>query len=150
MAVNVRRFASGDEARWRALWRAYLEFYNMDVPEAVTASTWRRILDPDGDISAFAAEDSGKVVGLAQYFFHPTTASAGPRCYLQDLFVDKAARGRGAARALMLAVYAEADKAGADQVYWLTAHDNLPARRLYDRIGQLTPMIKYRRVCAPR
>lgn len=145
MAITVRRLASGDEARWRTLWRAYLDFYRMELPDAVIAATWRRMLDPEGDIRGFAAQDQGRLVGLAHYFFHPTTAAIGPRCYLQDLFVDKAARGRGAARALMQAVYAEADRAGADQVYWLTAHDNLPARRLYDRVGTLTPMIKYRR-----
>ena len=38
-----------------------------------------------------------------------------------------------------------ADEAGADQVYWLTAHSNATARKLYDRVGQLTPFIKYRR-----
>lgn len=145
MPITVRRFASGDEARWRALWRAYLDFYRMDLAEPVVASTWRRMLDPAGDLHGFAAEQQGKVVGLAHYLFHPTTSAIGLRCYLQDLFVDRAVRGRGVAQALMRAVYAEADKAGSDQVYWLTAHDNLAARRLYDRIGKLTPMIKYRR-----
>lgn len=145
MPVTVRTFASGDEARWRMLWRAYLEFYQMDLAEPVIASTWRRLLDPAGDIHGFAAEREGKVVGFTHYLFHPTTNAIGMRCYLQDLFVDKTMRGRGAAQALMQAVYAAADRAGSDQVYWLTAHDNLPARRLYDRIGKLTPMIKYRR-----
>jgi hypothetical protein len=46
---------------------------------------------------------------------------------------------------LIEAVYRAADKVGADQVYWLTAHSNATARKLYDRVGQLTPFIKYRR-----
>ncbi len=43
------------------------------------------------------------------------------------------------------AVYKAADDAGAPGVYWTTQHFNETARRLYDRIGQLTPFIKYQR-----
>jgi GNAT superfamily N-acetyltransferase len=37
-------------------------------------------------------------------------------CYPQDLFVKPAERGRGIARALMEAVYKEADRCGGRQV----------------------------------
>ena len=73
------------------------------------------------------------------------TGSITNRCYLEDLFVSPDARGLGAGRALIEAVYAAADAAGADQVYWLTAHSNETARKLYDRVGRLTPFVKYRR-----
>ena len=42
-----------------------------------------------------------------------------------------------------VAVYAEADAAGAADVYWLTQEFNVTARRLYDRIGRATPFVKY-------
>ena len=48
-------------------------------------------------------------------------------------------------RALIEAVYQAADAAGAPGVYWLTQDFNTDARRLYDRIGVLTPFIKYSR-----
>ena len=48
-------------------------------------------------------------------------------------------------RALIEAVYRAADAASADQVYWLTAQSNTTARKLYDRVGQATPFMKYRR-----
>ena len=47
--------------------------------------------------------------------------------------------------ALIKAVYLAADKAGAPQVYWLTQDFNQAARKLYDRVGQLTPFIRYDR-----
>lgn len=64
-------------------------------------------------------------------------------CYLQDLYVDPEIRGTGAGRALIEAVHAEAAKAGATGVYWLTQECNKTARQLYDRIGELTPFVKY-------
>jgi hypothetical protein len=37
MATTIRRFAPTDEARWRVLRRGYLDFYRLDLPEAVCA-----------------------------------------------------------------------------------------------------------------
>jgi GNAT superfamily N-acetyltransferase len=48
-------------------------------------------------------------------------------------------------RALIEAVYAEADKAGCPSVYWLTQEFNYAGRMLYDRVGQRTPFIRYNR-----
>jgi len=47
----------------------------------------------------------------------------------------------GVGRALIEAVYAEADAAGCPAVYWLTQDLNAPARRLYDRVAHVTPFI---------
>ena len=38
-----------------------------------------------------------------------------------------------------------ADAAGIPTVYWLTQDFNTTARTLYDRIGTVTPFIKYAR-----
>jgi GNAT superfamily N-acetyltransferase len=48
-------------------------------------------------------------------------------------------------RALIEAVYAAADRKGSPAVYWLTQDFNASARKLYDRIGRVTPFIKYQR-----
>ncbi|MCP5458255.1 MAG: GNAT family N-acetyltransferase [Gammaproteobacteria bacterium] len=61
------------------------------------------------------------------------------------LFLSGIAGRTGVGRALIEAVYAAGDARGADQVYWLTQESNAAARRLYDRVGQLTPFVKYRR-----
>ena len=58
---------------------------------------------------------------------------------------NDAARGTGAGRALIEGVYKTADKNGTPNVYWTTQHFNETARKLYDRIGDLTPFIKYQR-----
>ena len=52
-------------------------------------------------------------VGLAHYIFHRHGWHVADVCYLQDLFVAPEARGDGVGRALIEAVYAEADAAGA-------------------------------------
>ena len=59
--------------------------------------------------------------------------------------MGEAARGTGAGRALIEAVYAAADAAGCPSVYWLTQDFSATARRLYDRVAKKTPFIVYRR-----
>jgi ribosomal protein S18 acetylase RimI-like enzyme len=145
MSVRVRPLAATDHEAWLPLWQGYLEFYKTSVPDAVTAATWRRLLDPQSGIYGLGAVKDERLVGFVHFLYHPVTWSIAQRCYLEDLFVHRDARGSGAGRALIEAVYRAADEAGADQVYWLTAQSNAEARRLYDRIGQATPFVKYRR-----
>ena len=146
MTVRVRALARSDEAAWRDLWRGYLAFYKTEVPEAVYATYFERLLGDDPhDYNGLIAEVDGVPAGLAHYLFHRHGWKIENVCYLQDLYALPAVRGRGVGRALIEAVYAAADVAGAPSVYWLTQDDNAEARVLYDRIGQLTPFIKYAR-----
>jgi GNAT superfamily N-acetyltransferase len=87
----------------------------------------------------------GKAVGLVHYLYHAHCWRVERVCYLQDLYAAPEARGTGVGRALIEAVYAQADADGAPVVYWTTQDHNTTARRLYDRIGTLTPFIKYQR-----
>ena len=146
MSVSIRPLEERDKQAWLPLWRGYLEFYETSVSDEVTEATWQRIVDPAGSIHGLGAFDvEDRLVGIVHYLFHPVTWAISNRCYLEDLFVRPAARSTGAGRALIEAVYRAADEVGADQVYWLTAHSNATARKLYDRVAQVTPFIKYRR-----
>lgn len=147
MQPTIRPLQPEDEAAWRRLWTGYLAFYQTTVPEAVYASTFARLLGNDPqDFSAMVAEHDGQLLGLTHYLFHRHAWKIENVCYLQDLFVDPSARGLGLGRKLIEAVYAQADAAGAPQVYWLTQDFNHEARQLYDRIAKVTPFIRYNRV----
>ena len=144
--TSVRPLTVADRAGWEALWNGYLEFYRVELPPEVTEATWRRLLDPGGEVHGLCADgDAGKLVGIVHYLFHPVTWAIAHRGYLEDLFVEPAARRTGIGHRLIEAVYSEADARGADQVYWLTEEGNATARRLYDRVGRLTEFVKYRR-----
>ena len=88
----------------------------------------------------------GHAAGLVQFVAHRSCWKVENLCYLQDLYADPGQRGRGLGRALIEAVYAEADRNGTPAVYWLTASSNTTARLLYDRVGQPTPFLQYERM----
>lgn len=147
--VSVRPLSPTDEAAWRPLWRDYLAFYRTTLPETVYRSSFDRLTDPAvTDYHGLIARQGEAAVGIAHYIFHRHGWRIEPVCYLQDLFTAPAARGAGVGEALIRAVYAAADAAGAPSVYWLTQTGNAPARRLYDRIAACTDFIKYQRVAA--
>ncbi len=144
--MTVRPLRAVDEPAWRRLWRGYLDFYETELPEAIYASSFARLIDPEvRDYHGLIALEGDLPIGLAHYIFHRHGWQVEDVCYLQDLYVAPEARGTGAGRALIEAVYAAADAAGAPNVYWLTQESNATARRLYDRVGSVTPFIKYRR-----
>ena len=145
MSLSIRPVARGDEAQWRELWRAYLEFYKTERPEEVYAATWERIHDPGEAMYSLIAWAGDRPVGLVQFLYHRSFWEIEDRCYLNDLYVTPEARGTGAGRALIEAVYADADARGGAIVYWTTAEDNYSGRQLYDRVGRRTPFIKYQR-----
>ncbi len=146
MTTTIRPLRAADEEVWRRLWTAYLEFYETSVPEEVYRTTFARLLSDDPrEFRALLAEQDGEVIGLTHFLFHRHCWKIENVVYLQDLYVAPEARGTGAGRALIEAVYAAADAAGCPTVYWLTQDFNATARRLYDRIATLTPFIKYQR-----
>ena len=146
MDVHIRPIAPQDEPEWRVLWTGYLEFYETSVPEDVYVETFRRLLlDDPHEFHGLVAERDGQLIGLTHYLFHRHAWRIENVVYLQDLFVSKAARGTGAGRKLIEAVYAAADAAGCPTVYWMTQEFNYTARQLYDRIATKTPFIKYGR-----
>lgn len=145
-SVTIRPLRSADRAEWCQLWQAYLAFYETVVPDEVYDVTFQRLLGDDRrDFNAFVAELDGRLVGLVHYLFHRHAWKVEEVCYLQDLFAHPDVRGTGVGRKLIEEVYHAADHNGTPSVYWLTQDFNVEARKLYDRIGALTPFIRYQR-----
>ena len=139
----IRPIAAADHDQWRELFRAYGEFYETEFSDEVLDGVWAWLMDPDHEVHALVAEDDGALVGFAHIRRHADTFTAGPAWYLDDLYVAPAARGRGAARALIERGYADATAAGGGTFRWITASDNDTAQLLYERIATRAGWIVY-------
>ncbi len=140
----IRPIRPEDRDEWTRLWRAYLDFYGTELPDAVFEAQWARLMAGE-TVRGLIAEREDRPAGLVHVIFHVHGWKLHPVCYLQDLYVDGDARGAGLGRALIEAVYDLADAEAVPDVYWLTQSGNMAARRLYDRIGTPTDFIKYAR-----
>ncbi|SPF80319.1 GNAT family N-acetyltransferase [Pseudoprimorskyibacter insulae] len=142
----IRPLTAGDKDQWRELWAAYLAFYGSAVGSEVYETTFARLIGKDErDYNCLVAEVEGELVGLVHFLFHRHCWRVEDVVYLQDLFTLKHWRGMGIGKALIEAVYACGDEAGAPTVYWLTQDFNTQARELYDKVADVTPFIKYQR-----
>ena len=142
----IRPLRASDEAEWRRLWTLYLEYYESTLPEEVYRSSFDRMLSGEvNEYRGMLAIRGDQPIGLVHYLFHRDGWQIENVCYLQDLYVDESERGKSVGRALIEAVYQKADEEGCPSVYWLTQHFNKAGRRLYDRVGTLSPFIVYER-----
>ena len=139
--IDVGPFRKSERAAWERLARGYNDFYETVLPRSDYDRAWRR-LQSGKEIHGLGARMDGKLVGIAHFLFHSNIWRAEV-CYLQDLFVDQAARGQGAARALIDAVAAAARERGASRYYWQTKQDNARARALYDKLARFRGVIRY-------
>ena len=142
--IVIRALQQADESAWRRLWTAYLEFYETAVPEEVYATTWQRLFaDGAFEPRGLLAVLDGQPVGLVHYLYHRSCWSIEGNCYLQDLFSDKAARGKGVGAKLIKAVQDAAAERGVKNVYWMTHQSNVTAQSLYDKVARKTGFIEY-------
>jgi len=147
MPIRIRRLAVHDKAAWLPLFKGYIEFYKATVADEIIEATWKRMLEGASDfhIGLVAVGDDDRPVGIAHILFHRSTWALTHYCYLEDLFVEPTLRAKGVGRALIEAVYREADARGCARTYWMTQEFNYRARGLYDQMATKSPFVQYRR-----
>ncbi len=144
MTLSIRPLQDADRPAWETLYEGYAAFYNVTQTPAMRATVWGWIMDPSRETEALVAvDDAGTLLGLAHFrpYARPLSATTGG--FLDDLFVSPAARGLGAADALLTAVQAEGTRRGWSVIRWITAEDNYRARAVYDRLADRTKWVTY-------
>lgn len=144
MTLEIRDVRPDDEQAWRKLWDGYLHFYKVTLDPEVTASTWKRILNPASPVNMRVAEQDGELAGFAIHLSHPSTWVKNDDCYLEDLYLDDKFRGSGIGRALLDDLVALCKKNGWERLYWHTDEGNVRARKLYDTYVKHDGHLRYR------
>lgn len=139
----IRDVKADDEAVWRRLWEGYNAFYGTTIPPEITSQTWQRALEANSPMLARLVEVEGQPAGFSLSVLHVGTWVSGTVCYLEDLFVDPAYRGRGLGRMLIQDLIACGRVRNWSTLYWMTRRDN-PARRLYDEFVEADDFVRYR------
>lgn len=144
-SVTLRPVSANDHAAWLALWQAYLRFYETELADEVSASTWQRLLDANEPTHSALAWVDGKAVGMVNWIYHRSNWSIENACYLQDLYVNTDQRGLGIGRQLIEHVYEVAKAANCIKVHWLTHETNATAIRLYEQVAERPGFIQFRK-----
>lgn len=143
MAATIRPLRPEDRAGWDPLYRGYADFYGVPQSEEMRERVFGWLMDEAHPVEGLVAESGGRLVGLTHFRPFHSPLRALTNCFLDDLFVAPAARGSGAARALIEGVEAVAKERGWATVRWITAEDNYRARGLYDQVAERTRWVTY-------
>lgn len=143
MEIRIRRLKPEDRLQWGALWGGYLQFYKHELTPEQTQLTWNRLLESKAGLNALVAELDGSLVGLAHYFWTPSSWIENRDLYLEDLFVAEEARGRGVARKLIESLVEICKEAKGSKVHWQTHKDNRTAQALYEKLAKQSEFLVY-------
>lgn len=144
LAVVVEWVKREDYDQWLPFWRDYQAFYQVDLSDEITQSTWARFFDGHQPMFCAVAKEGDRVLGFVHYLFHQSTWAKDDFCYLEDLFVAPDTRGKQVGKRLIEFVKQEALSHGCARLYWHTQQTNKTAQRLYDWIAEKPGVIEYR------
>ena len=138
VTATIRRARADDLAALVPLVEQYLAFYDVKHPRsAVTRFVAQRLRAKPAFVwvAAQSRAATAELIGFVQVYPSWSTLRLGPSWVLNDLYVEKQARGAGLGRALVKIVVAEAERGGVRSVELMTATTNAGARALYESLG---------------
>ena len=103
--------------------------------ETTTEHVHRTIFAPGSTAHALICESEGQPVGFAVYFFNYSTWQGRNGIYLEDLYIDQAARGKGAGTAVLKAIARIAVEKDCGRFEWSVLDWNTPAIKVYEGLG---------------
>lgn len=144
MSVTIRSVTASDRAAWDVLYAGYATFYKVEQTPEMRDRVFGWLMDEAHTSNGLVAETTeGTLIGLTHYRPFVSMLGASVSGFLDDLFVDPAARGGGTAQALINGVADIARQNGWAKVRWITADDNYRGRGVYDQLATRTMWITY-------
>ena len=134
--VTIAPAAPTDVPRIHELMRGLAVYEKIEHEMVSTVADLERALFGKRPLAeALTGSLHGRVVGFALFYPTYSTFSGKPGLWLEDLFVDPAARGAGVGRALLAALAALAVARGCGSVQWEVLDWNAPAIGFYAVLG---------------
>ena len=133
--LRVRPATPVDGPRIVALERELADFERLQGPDSEEADRLVRWIFEDHRFDALVAEWNGTVVGMAIYFFFPTSFRARSALYLEDVVVAGEFRSRGAGEALLGRLARIAREHDCIRMEWAVLDWNERALDFYRRLG---------------
>ncbi|HPH64900.1 MAG TPA: GNAT family N-acetyltransferase [Kofleriaceae bacterium] len=135
--ASIRRASRADGKAEREPDRNVLPYVRTGSAATTPPVAMDRLSDTDTGTGTGRGTDIIEPVGFALFFHSFSTFLAQPGLYLEDLFVNPAARGLGIGSALMAALARIAVDRGCGRFEWSVLDWNTPSIEFYRRLGSL-------------
>jgi GNAT superfamily N-acetyltransferase len=132
LTIATRPAVAGDLDLIIGFIRALAEYERLaDAVRLDREALGTHLFGPAPKAEVIIAERDDAAVGFALFFHNFSTFEGAPGIYLEDLFVDPAARGAGAGKALLAALAGLAIERGCARLEWSVLDWNTPAIDFY-------------------
>ncbi len=117
--------------------RALAEYEELAHEAVATEAEFRRFLfrEPRRAEALIAEAEGGEPVGFAVWFYSFSTFLGRPSLYVEDVFVEPAARNKGVGRAIFRDLARRALAAGCGRMEWSVLDWNAPSIAFYRSLG---------------
>jgi GNAT superfamily N-acetyltransferase len=134
-SVEIRPAREDEIEELLPLMRAYCDFYESSPADEGVIAMARTLVSDPSQGAVFIAREEGRAIGFATLDWKWSMLKGARIGYLEDLFVDPAARGRGTADALIQVCADRWRELGMPAMEWLSAPDYQGALKVYDMTG---------------
>lgn len=131
----VRKSEENDIDNLVILMKLYYDFYERSYPPDTKLLNLIKTLIMGKEGIQFIAFNESETIGFATLYFSYSTMSAGPITIMNDLFVIPQYRGKKIANELFNKCLYYTRKNGYLHMEWVTAKNNIPAQKFYDKMG---------------
>lgn len=136
MGILIRKAVPGDEAAILRLVRGLAEYERLlGQVEAREADFAAALFSDSPRVFCDIAEEDGRAVGFALWFYTFSTFLGRHGIYLEDLFVEPDARGRGIGRMLLRGLARRCVEEKLGRLEWSVLNWNEPAIGFYRAQG---------------
>ena len=104
-----------------------------------------QLFGPRPGCECLVGEQGGRIVGFALFFHNFSTFLCKPGLYLEDLYVQPAARGTGLGKRLLIELARLAVERDCGRFEWSVLDWNVSAQQFYERMG--ATMLPDWRIC---
>ena len=142
--MQVRMATLEDQFAVCRLWTMLLNFYNKNAAPEVLERSFRYAVEHPHKVLIFIILIEGVVTGTASlHLGHYSTWNDNWYGHIEDVIIDPEYRGHGLASALVSEALKVAREKKLSRVELNALNDNLPARRLYEKLGFTTDSVAY-------
>jgi len=134
----IREIQINDKIQWQELYKGYAKFYKVEMNDQILEIVWGWLHDRNHEVNGIVYETEGGIVALAHFRKMPRPLKGKHIGFLDDLFVDPKHRGKKIGEQLINELKKISTAKGWGLIRWLTASDNLRAKKLYDRVAKKT------------
>ena len=135
---RIRNIKLEDKNDWVVLFQGYADFYEVQINENIINTVWKWLHTPEHELQGLVGEINNKVIAFAHYRRMPSPLRGKDIGFLDDLYVLPECRGQNIGEKLIKQLKKISIDKKWNLVRWITRDNNLRAKKIYDKISNIT------------